>query len=118
VSKVARKRGKNNAVHKISRSMIMFFFDCTSGVIGSIWLGVVVGSRLTSSGNLSVRLISTGSCGAVDIFQHTRPGLRRRSLTSFGVQTSWVLAIIIYSSVKYCNSVWIADIDLTAGTDW
>ena len=118
MSKVARKRGKNNAVHRISRSMIMFFFDCASGVLvtGSIWLGVVVGSRLTSSGNLSVGLLSPGSCGAVDIFQHTRPGSRRRPSTGLGrAERSGPRHYYILHRIQYCNSVWIADIDLSQG---
>jgi hypothetical protein len=100
--------------------MIMFFFDCASGVLvtGSTWLRVVVGSRLTSSGNLAVRLLSTGFCGAVDIFhtpdQDQDEGLRQVLV----VQKRWVLAIIIYSPVYSTVTACFADIDLIARTDW
>lgn len=79
MSKVARKRGKNNAVHRISRSTITFFFDRTCGVTGSIMLEDVDGSRLTF-GILASGTLSDGICGVVDIFQQARSVFKTKVL--------------------------------------
>ena len=84
MSKVARKRGKNNAVHRISRSTIMFFFDCTCGVTGSVMLDVVDGSRLTSAVFAS-EMLSDGFCGVVDIFQRARSVFKTKVFESFWI---------------------------------
>jgi hypothetical protein len=78
VSKVARKRGKNNAVQRMSRSIMTCFFDGRAGVFGSaasiasfsLLSSAVIGSPLESTFSSCVSLTccseSTGLMSAIE----------------------------------------------------